>query len=216
MNSEEVTKRILEIREIFMSKGLVPEGYYTQNCPKLKSLVYTPTRKRTYLGTYLNEFSLSTRERYPESPLLWSDAYALEEAEVEVSSVYRHNGTEKNVSIQIVVSFQHSTVKKMTITQRDLERWNGKHREIIKNESPTDYIARGYYLSPFTYGSSTRIKKFRADASDRVVNNAIEKAMETLKTFVPRDHSEYEQNPADYHADTTEEYQAYCRKQRGL
>lgn len=211
MNTEAVNKRILEIREIFMAKGLVPEGYYTQNCPNLKSLVYTPTRKRTYLGTYLNEFSLWTREAYPESPLLWADAYALEDAEVEVSPVYRHNGTEKNVSIQIVVSFHHSTVNKMTITQRELERWDGKYREIIKNESPTDYIARGYYLSPYTCGSSTRIKKFRADASDRVVNNAIEKVMEMLKTFVPRDHSEFEQNPADYHADTSKEYQEFCK-----
>ena len=209
MNTEAVNKRILEIREIFMSKGLVPEGYYTQNCPNLKSLVYTPTRKRTYLGTYLNDFSLLTREEYPESPLLWSDAYALEEAEVEVSPVYRHNGTEKNVSIQIVVTFWHSFVFKSIFSQRDLERRNGKYREIIKHESPTDYIARGYELSPSTCGSSTRIKKFRADASDRVVNNAIEKAIEMLKTFVPRDHSEFEQNPADYHADTTKAYQEF-------
>ena len=214
MNTEEVNKRILEIREIFMSNGLVPDGYYTQNCPNMKSLVYTPTRKRTYLGTYLNEFSLLTREKYPGSPLLWSDAYAIEDAEVEVSPVYRNNGTDKNVSIQIVVYFHHSTVKKMTITQRDLDLWNLNLREIIKNESPTDYIARGYDLSPFTCGSSTRIKKFRADESYRVVNNAIEKAMEMLKTFVPRDHSEFEQNPSDYHADTSKEYHEFRKTHR--
>lgn len=215
MNTEAVNKRILEIREIFMSNGLVAEGYFTQNCPNLKSLVYTPTRRQTYLGTYLNDYSLLKREEYAESPLLWSDAYALEEAEVEVSPVYRHNGTDKNVSIQIVVTFWHSSVDKMTITQSDLEMRYGKYREIIENESPTDYIARGYYLSPGTCGSSTRIKKFRADASDRVVNNAIEKAMEMLKTFVPRDHSAFEQNPADYHADTSKEYQEFRKTHKG-
>ena len=214
MNSEEVTKRIREIREIFMSRGLVPEGCYTRESPNDRTLVDPTTRKRTYLGTYLNPYSGRSCALDPKEPHLWTDNYALEEASIIVSPVYRHNGTEQNVSIAIAVQFTHTRVSKMEVFQHDLA--NKAYVDIVKAESPTDYISRGYTLEPFTSGMFTRIKKFRADASDRIVNNAVETAMETLKTFVPRDHSEYEQNPADYHADTTEEYQAYCRKQRGL
>ena len=46
------------------------------------------------------------------------------------------------------------------------------------------------------------------------MNNAIEKAMEMLKTFVPRDLSEFEQNPSDYHTDTSKEYQEFCKTHR--
>ena len=205
MEDSTLWNRVDEIRQIFVEQGLVPEGYITPYSGNRKSLVDPTSRKNVYLGTYLNPFSLIDHK--DNTPYLWSDVYAKEFGEVAVEPVHRHNGTEQNVSIQIIVSFVHSRVSKMTADKRDLE--NGKLRELVKCESPTDYMTRGWTYHAFTGSSGNRIAKFRFDASDRVVKNAVKKSMEYLKTFVPYDHSQYEQKHEDYHADTSAEYHAY-------
>lgn len=201
MNPQNVTDTIEKIAGIFASKGLVRED----SMNGVVCLVDPSTRKKTYLGTYLNPFCLIGHE--DGEPYLWTDELAKEDAWVSISPVYRHNGTAQNVSIQICVTFAHSSVYKAPIHANDLR--NPLFVEMVKKESPTDYIARGYKLSASMCGEGTRIAKFRHDASDRVIGNAVNKAMEFIKTFVPRDNSQWEQSREDYHSDTSSEYRAY-------
>ena len=171
---------------------------------------YKPTFRKTYHGTYLNEFSILGYER--NEPQLWSDSFAMEYAGVSIYPVYRHNGTSADVTVGIDVYHNHATVgylKGYFSRKKD-----SRYAAIVAASSPTDYVKDDSYISVGGCGTRAYHGRIAKTAKDRAIANAVAKAIEAARAFVPRDWSGWARDPANYHADTRAEHETWCAERR--
>ena len=207
--NEDMRFRIEKIAKMFEERGFVRDKrviFGTPDNPSV-SLFDPKKRNRVYLGTYLNEFSINEK-RHGE--YLWIDEWADDYASINISPVYRHNGTNADVSVEITVSENKSKVSP------DPTRWDNvlshsigrreKYIQIVKDESPFNYMEEENPITVSRYGNTTRIAKLSSTAGDRSILNAVNKAIDMANAYTPADWSSYEKDPKDYHKDTQDIY----------
>lgn len=174
--------------------------------------VYEPTSRMSYHGTYLNPFSVSCHK--DGEPYLWKDEVAEERAVLWVGPLWRHNGTKEDVNIEVAVTHWHSLVEELPISKWHNVEVEAEMRRIVSEQSPTDYMRDGFRVCVSTCGNRMFRTKVLATAKERAIQNAVDKAMSVILSFVPRDHSALAKRHEDYHKDTTDEHNRYIEELR--
>lgn len=186
--------------------GWGPDGSY---CFKF---TVPSKRRRVYLGTYLNPFSVCGWDG--KSPLLWSDEWTAELPEATVDAVYRHNGSKDDKSVAVRFTGWHTSVRPFP-TKWDYERENKpEYCRVVREEAPFYYVDEKEPLSVCVSGTEIRLAKLGLKAGKKAIANAVAKALEAVEGYEPLDHSAYAKDPKDYHADTTAEYRKWQDEER--
>ncbi len=153
----------------------------------------------TYLGTYLNSFSVD------DEVGLWCDEFAPERPEVAVSVVYRHNGTADNVSVAAEVHYVHTYVRRFP-TKWERERKNPAYVAKVLAASPFNYLEEKDPFSASTVGKVVGRFKVRNTSGKKALANMVAKAKALCEAFEPADHSAYAKDRKDYRAENRDEY----------
>lgn len=205
MNSE-MAERIEGIAALFEARGLVRVGHPADDSIDLTD---PARRRRVYLGTYLNPFSVGRAG--DGLPLLWTDEWSDERPGVRIAPVYRHNGTAADVSVEVGYREWRGAVRVWR------ERWHWLRRDaeyarIVREQAPFYYLDEAEPVSSMECGRGRRIAKLGPAAGARAIGNAVEKALEAVATFRPDDWSRFARDPADYHRDTSADYYAAMKR----
>jgi len=212
--NEELKKKIGEVADAFRAAGMSDVPYQVYDADTVR-LYFKESARKTYLGTYLNTFSVL--EGKVEPCPLWSDETASESAEVVVGPVYRHNGAAEDVSVSVWFYPRHATVSAWPEKFDYQLRKDPVYVAYVKEHSPFDYLSHPETL--VNVGGCCipeRTAKLSKTSGKKAVANAVEKTMALVRAFVPNDHSKWAKDPKDYHADTSREHLAWVREQKRM
>jgi len=211
--NEQLKAKIKEVADAFRSAGLVDRGHPNYDALGEVHLYLKETSRETYLGTYLNMFSVIDGKVEP-CPL-WSDETVEEKAEVVVGPVYRHNGSAEDVSVGVWFYPWHASVRPWPQKFKYEIENKPAYVKYVKEHSPFNYLDHPETLvSSSGWSKGERTAKFSKTAGKRAIANAVEKTMALVRTFVPVDHSKWAKDPKDYHADTTAEHNEWVKANR--
>lgn len=193
-------------------QGMKETPYASDSAAGIRRFTYEPTSRYTYHGTYLNPFSVSCHKE--GEPYLWTDEIGEERAVLSIAPLYRHNGTKEDVNVEVAVTHWHSQVEVLPISKWHNVEVEAEMRRIVSEQSPTDYMKDGYRVCSSTGGKRVFHQKVLATAKERAIQNALNKAMPFILSFVPRDHSAFVKRREDYPASTKQEHDDWAVAQR--
>ena len=163
-----------------------------------------------YVGTFLNPFSVR-RAKTNGGVYLWEDEIGRSGVTLEVEPVYRHNGTKENVSIRVTVLF-HDAQPRNWLPKKEF--YKEEEISIIKRDSPTDYT-EGERKTCWNVCKMGFTGKVRAEGlTERKLKNLVRKVNEAADRFECPDYSGFEEDRANWHASTREEYERACAATR--
>lgn len=138
-----------------------------------------------YIGTFLNTFTSK------HSVQLYADHFSTSYKYISVSEVFRHNGTNSNVSIRISVCCKNAKNPPSYHINHDGETFVFEGNGMIDEKE---------------------IRKFKPNVSDKVLTNILDKAEEIIEKVQINDPSIWEKDPKDYPKSTEKEYRLSMRK----
>lgn len=154
-----------------------------------------------YVGTFVNPFSFKDK-------IFWySNIFMTSYKTITIKEVFRSNGTDKNVSIAIGVTFSPGGKSCNYLTS--------------KNNTNPGQLNKYGLLIPETYlwcsGISSsvtteRIRKFKPSISEKLLIKTIDAAETALQTYEISDMSQFEADCNNFPKDTTKEYWAWRKE----
>lgn len=187
-------------------KALEARGFrrMTGSNPRSVSFSKPEFCKAAYVGTFVNPFSFSEKVWH------WSDHFAISQAYITLTEVYKHNGTANNASFRISVNWSETKEKPEYTT----ERWNG---------GTAGQVNKYGVEIPFTYDDvyvggclikGEEIRKFKPSVSDKVLGNILDKAEEFLNGVKLFDPSIFAVDEGDFHESTEEAWRAWMNEKK--
>ena len=155
--------------------------------------------KAAYIGTFLNTFTY-------KKPVEWYyNKWTTSEKYISIEEVGRHNGTAKNSSLRLCV-YGHRAAAPTYYTSEQ-NKYDEKGQIIGKYMNDWVSINESDALSD-------QIRKFKPTVSDKVLTKILDAAEVWLNSYTITDPSCFEKNCNDYPKDTTEEYEAFRKKEQ--
>lgn len=180
-------------------KELEARGFRRTATSSHNSVSFSKTEfcKSAYVGTFVNPYSFKDKVWY------WSDRFAVSQAYIAISEVYRHNGTASNASLSVSVCWQNA--EKPNYVTYETGGDEGKMNEYgIEIPRTYDTVYAGGIMV-----KGKEVRKFKPTVSDRVLKNILDKAEEILNGVELLDPSVFEVDAKDYHESTEKEWKAW-------
>lgn len=187
-------------------KALEARGFRQMKGGNLRSISFSKPEfcKAAYVGTFVNPFS------FREKVWNWTNHFAISQAFITISEVYKHNGTSNNASLRISVNWSNTDKKPEYVTSK----WNGGNAGKLNDygvEIPSTYddVHVGGCMV-----KGEEIRKFKPTVSDKVLNNILDKAEEVFNGVELFDPSIFEVDAKNFHESTEEAWKAWKAEEK--
>lgn len=154
--------------------------------------------KAAYIGTFLNTFTY-------KKPVKWYyNKWTTSEKYIAIGEVGRHNGTVKNSSLRLCVYGHRAAAPKYYTSEQNEYDERGR----IIGKYMNDWVSTNE-----SDALGCQIRKFKPTVSDKVLTKILDAAEAWMDSYTITDPSCFEKDCNDYPKDTTEEYEAYKKKE---
>jgi hypothetical protein len=187
-------------------KALEARGFRRMRggCPQSVSFSKPERCKAAYVGTFVNPSTFRDKVWH------WVDHFAISNAYITLTEVFKHNGTTNNASFRLSVNWSNTTEK----PKYETVKWNGGTAgQMNAYGAEIPYTYDTIYMKGHMVNGEV-IRKFKPTISDKVVMNILDKAEEVFNGVELFDPSIFEVDAKDYHESTHEAWKAWKEEKR--